>query len=1048
MITGISAVVALGYAFVSCAFALLWGKACRLSIWKMPKLRIAMLTGCVAVATVAGQKGDSGEQGGGDVKGELVLHCTFDSAIAVTDPAVGAGGTCAEATFVEGKVGAALHVPAQTKLASLSLPEGLPAQRGCIEFWAKIASGNAYYSDCGQPDFFWAADTNNVGIAFLRFTSNNGGGGAGLFGGIEPFLLFSTQSCFDPNYSSSYSRYLGDSIFGWHHYAVVWNVDGITAINGNPRVAIILDGMLQGSSSGGADWNKNDFMAAISRPSDIFFSTDGHSKRAYSIDEFKIWNYDKTTFSEPGKPAFVYHKDVTAVYDGQGHTLAAPVGATGDETFLYSLDRNGPFGADMPSLVNAGSMQVWYKETVGGESIVTSAVVTVAKRTLTFTSASATKPYDGTPLTADDVAVAGELPAGENFTFTVTGSQTVYGESDNSFTWAAGDGTDAGNYDITVVNGKLNVTMGDAGDAVGYEVVDVDGGSAVRVTNLSYPGGGDVTLPATMGGLPVVEIAPGALAGASVTGVRVPAGVVAAGSLFENLHDVTNVSFAAAAGVSGALSFRGCASLREVVAPASTTALDPWTFLGCWNLERVVFSGEPPFGGDAVAGADKTELLVSSVRPASLLQMADMICYPRICAAKWEKSLRNLGYGGRYGAYEGEWTGVGSIVEGTGNLNPPVAGVVTNVIVSVVTNVLVPGSSSIPGEGPDAVYAAQTGRDSGTVLDGAAGWDVFGLPDGMTWDRDTGTLAGSPLRSGSYDLMLVSGSGTQTKLMRTTLDVAGYAVTTGYVGVAFRVSGAPWNALASYKTVPKGLKWSGKTLSGVPSKAGTTTYKTTYGEPVKITILSLPAGATGTFAGVLVDAAGKHYPLNVSATTAGKISATVVKGTKSYSLSAAKWSRTVVENVDGTSHRIFEATLTAKGLALSVKVDADAIWNADALTAVGTLGAVKNLAGTAQRNSFASDSAAKAVAADLAGTYALKAVSDETGGWTLALTEAGEKGALTVVLNASGTAKLSGTLPDKKKVSVSATLHVDVDMAATLKFYSQGVWIHWTPPQD
>ena len=135
------------------------------------------------------------------------------------------------------------------------------------------------------------------------------------------------------------------------------------------------------------------------------------------------------------------------------------------------------------------------------------------------------------------------------------------------------------------------------------------------------------------------------------------------------------------------------------------------------------------------------------------------------------------------------------------------------------------------------------------------------------------------------------------------------------------------------KTAPKGLKWKNKVLSGVPTKAGTTTYKTKDGEPVKVAILALPVGAKGTFNGVLQDGAGKQYPLKVSATAAGKLTATVTKGTKSYSLSAAKWSKVTLEPVGGVPHRMFAATLTASGLSLSVKVDADAAWNADALTA-------------------------------------------------------------------------------------------------------------------
>ncbi|MBR0505616.1 MAG: putative Ig domain-containing protein [Kiritimatiellae bacterium] len=732
----------------------------------------------------------------------------------------------------------------------------------------------------------------------------------------------------------------------------------------------------------------------------------------------KIWDSDKTTFR-----GLVTHQSVSYVYDGTSHTLQPAVGAEGDEVFRYALSEEGPFVEEMPTITDAGTISIWYEVEAEGETTRDSATVTVTKRPLTFTSASAQKPYDGIPLSATNVLVSGGVPQGEGFAFSVTGSQTIVGESVNAFTWSVLEGTNPDNYEVTTVCGILKVVMGAVNAGTEYEIIHGET-DAVRITRLPYPNGGNVTLPSTLGGLPVAEIAAGALAGTSVTGVRVPSGVVVSGALFENLPNVSNVTLDAGCALTGALSCRGSAALQEVIVPASVTELAPHAFLGCWALERVVFAGEPPFGNNTDATAELA-LLTASVRPATLLQMADMICYPVACAAKWEKSLRNLGYGGKYGAYEAEWTGLDSLIADSGNLNKD------------------SGGSASPTEQPAAHYAAQTGVASGTAMPGTAGWDAFGVPDGMTWDRETGTLVGTPKRSGTYDVILVSGSGADTKMMRTTVDVAGYAVTTGYVGTAFKASGAPWNALASYKTAPKGLKWKNKVLSGVPTKAGTTTYKTKDGEPVKVAILALPVGAKGTFNGVLQDGAGKQYPLKVSATAAGKLTATVTKGTKSYSLSAVKWSKVTLEPVDGATHRMFAATLTASGLSLSVKVDADAAWNADVLTAVGTQGAVKNLTGTAQRNAYASDVDAQGAAAARAGTFALAAISDGAGGWTLAPPEEGVKGPVTLTLKATGAATLTGTLPNKAKVSASSTLHVDTEGTAAVRFYVSGKWITW-----
>ena len=948
---------------------------------------------------------------------QLVYHNTLDSANAVTHPAVGATGTCSNATFVDGRVGSALYVPANSNVASLPLPNGLPPSRGCIEFWAKLPEGKTTFKDGGDPIFLRAICVNDAASTFVvEFNANNGGGRGGLCGGLPG--LYMTSEGF--SYIKYYSSYLTEGdVSDWHHYALVWNVDGIASISGNPRSVLLVDGKTISQTNGDGAWDNEAFAARVSQPFNITFSTPDtvNGKSPFTIDELKIWDSDKTTFR-----GFVMHQSVSYVYDGTAHTLQPAVGAEGDEIFRYSLSEEGPFVEEMPTITDAGSIRIWYEVEAEGETTRASATVTVTKRPLMFTSASAQKAYDGTPLSATNVLVSGGVPLGEGFAFSVTGSQTVVGESVNAFTWSAQEGTNPDNYDVAVAYGTLKVTIGALGAGTEYEFVP-GGTNAVRITRLPYPNGGDVTLPSTLGGLPVVEIAAGALSGTSVTGVRVPSGVEVPGALFENLPNVTNVTFDAGSTVTGPLSCRGSAALQEVIVPAAVAELAPHAFLGCWALERVVFAGDPPFGNNTEATAELA-LLTASVRPATLLQMADMICYPVASAAKWEKSLRNLGYGGKYGAYAGEWTGLDSLITDSGNLNKD------------------SGGSVSPTDQPAAHYAAQTGVASGAVMPGTAGWDAFGVPDGMTWDRETGKLGGTPKRSGTYDVILVSGSGADTKMMRTTVDVAGYAVATGYVGVAFKASGAPWNALASYKAAPKGLAWKNKVLSGVPTKTGTTTYKTKDGEPVKVTILALPVGAKGTFNGVFQDGAGKQYPLKVTASTAGKLTATVTKGTKSYSLSAAKWSRVTVETVDGAPHRMFAATLTASGLSLSVKVDADAAWNADALTAVGTQGAVKNLTGTAQRNAYMSDAAAQESAVARAGTYALTATAD-AGGWTLASPEAGTTGTLTVVIKTTGTATLTGTLPNKAKVSASTTLHVDAEGTAAVRFYVSGKWITW-----
>ena len=94
------------------------------------------------------------------------------------------------------------------------------------------------------------------------------------------------------------------------------------------------------------------------------------------------------------------------------------------------------------------------------EFIIEDGMLEIVKRSVTLTSATDEKEYDGTPLTNDTVTVTGDgFADGEGATYDVTGSQTEAGSSDNTFTYELKDGTLAENYEITTVFGTLTVTQ-------------------------------------------------------------------------------------------------------------------------------------------------------------------------------------------------------------------------------------------------------------------------------------------------------------------------------------------------------------------------------------------------------------------------------------------------------------------------------------------------------------------------------------------------------------------------------------------------------------
>ena len=122
---------------------------------------------------------------------------------------------------------------------------------------------------------------------------------------------------------------------------------------------------------------------------------------------------------------------------------------------------------------------------------------TINKRNITLTSATLSKVYDGTALTAPTVTVGGDgFAPNEGAYFTVTGSQTDAGVSDNAFTYVLKAGTDTSkNYTVAApVYGTLTVTkapvtatvVGHSGTYAYNGVTQVVSGYDVSIDNALY----------------------------------------------------------------------------------------------------------------------------------------------------------------------------------------------------------------------------------------------------------------------------------------------------------------------------------------------------------------------------------------------------------------------------------------------------------------------------------------------------------------------------------------------------------------------------------
>ena len=156
-------------------------------------------------------------------------------------------------------------------------------------------------------------------------------------------------------------------------------------------------------------------------------------------------------------------------YDGVEHA------ATGLKTSEFTVDGQKytveGLNTSDPKAVNAGE----YANTISGTPVVKDAngndvssqfAVTlvpgkleIAKRSVTLTSASESRVYNGEALTNDDVTVGGDgFVAGEGAVYNVTGTITDAGKVANSFTYERNSNTNFDNYNISKEEGALKVT--------------------------------------------------------------------------------------------------------------------------------------------------------------------------------------------------------------------------------------------------------------------------------------------------------------------------------------------------------------------------------------------------------------------------------------------------------------------------------------------------------------------------------------------------------------------------------------------------------------
>ena len=158
----------------------------------------------------------------------------------------------------------------------------------------------------------------------------------------------------------------------------------------------------------------------------------------------------------------------TGVYDGQRHNVKEVNGIIAEDTVSYSLDGAQYYSEEefvkevAPVNVTNGDQGIFIKVVNNGtEHVYTSAdgaFINISKLAITIKSDSASKVFDGTPLTNGNVEITdGELVDKSDVTYKAVGEITNVGKKSNTINVSYSSDQMKSNYDVTLIEGTLTV---------------------------------------------------------------------------------------------------------------------------------------------------------------------------------------------------------------------------------------------------------------------------------------------------------------------------------------------------------------------------------------------------------------------------------------------------------------------------------------------------------------------------------------------------------------------------------------------------------------
>ncbi|MBN2172051.1 MAG: hypothetical protein JW819_12100, partial [Candidatus Krumholzibacteriota bacterium] len=237
---------------------------------------------------------------GQPARADLVLWNTLGSQAEVENSVVGPDGVFGGGSFMPGVYGDAYISDAEHSL--LEFPRDIiPVREGAIEFWGKLTGVQAEMPYDNGPFFIRCKDYDNPAGQtqyILGLVENDGLGGGGMVG--HAGCRFTTST------GEWSTHWPWEDVLGagqvelWHHYALVWDEDGIPGVDdGTRKVALFLDGQLHSRR-----WREvppMEWPLLTGGPLEVLALNNLiHDTGDLAIDELRIWDHAKTDF--PASP--------------------------------------------------------------------------------------------------------------------------------------------------------------------------------------------------------------------------------------------------------------------------------------------------------------------------------------------------------------------------------------------------------------------------------------------------------------------------------------------------------------------------------------------------------------------------------------------------------------------------------------------------------------------------------------------------------------------------------------------------------------------------